>query len=122
MDERARGNLAAAGYLLGGEVSFACASVNRSYYAVYHAAWHALESDGHQVPRSESGKRYFPHDSLPGESVQAGLLDFDQQEQLELLRARRVVADYRTDEITTGHAEHSRRLAQALVMVLLSSS
>lgn len=118
MQRKATENLRAAITLLAMREPATNAATARAYYAAYHAAWAGMITEGHPVPRSD-GRRYFRHAALPHEALQAGLLDFDLEEDLVHLRETRVVADYAEDFITHAQARACVKLAGEIVSRLL---
>lgn len=97
------------------EMSLYAPAVTRFYYAAYHAALEVLDQVGFDAPEVQDGAPYWNHrevartlrDAVPG--VQ------DLEARYELLRSRRVRADYRLNPVTATQCNTVHRTAQALV-------
>lgn len=119
LDDKARENLEAALRLLPDDegtrdlLPNACAS--RAYYAAYLALADAALRSG--LPFTSDD--YFRHDSFPRLAQQWQLVDADQRDDLEILRDRRIRADYHEDTIDLEEASESVECAERLVGALL---
>jgi hypothetical protein len=51
------------------------------------------------IPFTGQQSLYFRHDSLPQDARSWGILDHDGAEELEILRALRIAADYSEDQV-----------------------
>ena len=117
-DRKAWENLDAARILLKHEASNAAAS--RAYYAAYQACWVAMmDKAGKSPPEVRRGVRYFMHDRLPYEAHEAGVLDEQGAQELDLLRSLRVEADYYEDDVTMEDAQEALAVGKNLVQRLL---
>ncbi|REG25196.1 uncharacterized protein (UPF0332 family) [Archangium gephyra] len=119
MERKAWENLAAARVLL--EIEDPCpnAAASRAYYAAYHACWQAMNEAGIPTPEVRPGVYYFLHDPLPGDAIEAGVLDRQAGRALRWLAELRVVADYLGDELTVELVRRALEKATAFVQRLL---
>lgn len=91
------------------------AAVTRFYYAAYHAALELLEQFGPAPPDSRDGAGYWPHVEV-ARALGEVCRDCEKLEtRYELLRSRRVRADYRLDEVKANQCQTVRATAEDLV-------
>jgi uncharacterized protein (UPF0332 family) len=116
---KARENLEAARVLSDSEAPYPNAAMTRAYYAAYQACWCAMEGEGAEVPEPRKGVRYFPHETLPYEALDARVLNDQGSQDLDYLCQLRVKADYHVEGVTLEEVQAALKLADALLERLL---
>jgi hypothetical protein len=94
------------------------AAASRAYYAVYLAVAHCAQARHRPF---DPGKEYYRHDSLPDDAARWGILDDDGHDMLEVLRSRRIKADYWGDHVSTLEAIQATEWAMQMLEKLLGA-